>query len=310
MGSSSRPLHQSQPLLDATGVAPLSPMVLVRLIPTRTSFYSDANLAIRPGMLFPTGARASSSRRGFAAYVLNDLVLDRLNDRSLRGAPTGTLPVPRRPQPDAIRYRWPLPSTFPFSFRRRVQRKVQMIPATRAAFQHSLPPRNLLVTSNNKLNATTALSLFLLAYSILLVQGGAFVLQDPDTFWHIRTGQWILAHARVPTVDLYSYTAAGNLGFPQNGWLRLSMPWRSSSVDGGRCDCRDYGLRGHCWDIVLLSVATPPLCHRGGMGRSGGTGDQPALHCPAPHSFRTSFSPSGSLICLMPMTRRSPIYLG
>jgi hypothetical protein len=66
-----------------------------------------------------------------------------------------------------------------------------------------------LVTSNNRLNATTAVSLFLLAYSVLLVQGSAFVLQDPDTFWHIRTGQWILDHARVPTVDLYSYTAAG-----------------------------------------------------------------------------------------------------
>ena len=66
-----------------------------------------------------------------------------------------------------------------------------------------------MVKSNNKLNATTAISLFLLSYSVLLVQGGSFVLQDPDTIWHIRTGQWILDHARVPTVDLYSYTAAG-----------------------------------------------------------------------------------------------------
>jgi hypothetical protein len=66
-----------------------------------------------------------------------------------------------------------------------------------------------LVKSNNRLNATAAVSLFLLSYSVLLVRGGAFVLQDSDTMWHIRTGQWILEHARVPTVDLYSYTAAG-----------------------------------------------------------------------------------------------------
>src|SRR5262245_27434671 len=31
---------------------------------------------------------------------------------------------------------------------------------------------------------------------------------DPDTLWHIRTGQWILDHAQFPTVDFYSYTAA------------------------------------------------------------------------------------------------------
>jgi hypothetical protein len=33
---------------------------------------------------------------------------------------------------------------------------------------------------------------------------------DADTLWHIRTGQWILHHAQVPTVDLYSYTAIGS----------------------------------------------------------------------------------------------------
>jgi hypothetical protein len=53
-----------------------------------------------------------------------------------------------------------------------------------------------------------AFCLFLLSYSLLLVRGPA-LLRDPDTIWHIRDGQWILSHARVPTVDFYSYTAAG-----------------------------------------------------------------------------------------------------
>ena len=79
-----------------------------------------------------------------------------------------------------------------------------------------------MVTSNDRLNVTAAVSLFLLAYSVLLVQGGTFVLQDPDTLWHIRTGQWILNHARVPTVDLYSYTAAGK------PWI--STEWLSEIV--------------------------------------------------------------------------------
>ncbi len=65
-----------------------------------------------------------------------------------------------------------------------------------------------MVKSNNKFNAAAALSLSLLAYSVLLV-AGPFVLQDADTLLHVHTGQWILEHARVPTVDFYSYTAAG-----------------------------------------------------------------------------------------------------
>jgi len=94
------------------------------------------------------------------------------------------------------------------------------IPTIRAGF--SFLPGNLLINSNNRLNATTAVSLFLLSYSVLLVGGGAFVLQDPDTLWHIRTGQWILLHARVPTVDLYSYTAAGR------PWI--STEWLAETV--------------------------------------------------------------------------------
>src|ERR1700722_343865 len=73
----------------------------------------------------------------------------------------------------------------------------------------SLPsPGNLLVKSSNTFNAAASFSLSLLAYSVLLV-ASPYLLQDPDTMWHIRTGQWILHRARVPTVDLYSYTASG-----------------------------------------------------------------------------------------------------
>jgi hypothetical protein len=40
-------------------------------------------------------------------------------------------------------------------------------------------------------------------------QGISFLLGDSDTGWHLRTGEWILAHGRVPTTDLFSYTKAG-----------------------------------------------------------------------------------------------------
>ncbi|MDP9225823.1 MAG: hypothetical protein M3P18_18680 [Actinomycetota bacterium] len=32
---------------------------------------------------------------------------------------------------------------------------------------------------------------------------------DPDTWWHIATGRWILAHGRIPTADPFSWTAYG-----------------------------------------------------------------------------------------------------
>jgi hypothetical protein len=35
------------------------------------------------------------------------------------------------------------------------------------------------------------------------------VLIDPDTLWHITTGEWIMAHGQVPTTDTFSYTAFG-----------------------------------------------------------------------------------------------------
>jgi hypothetical protein len=32
---------------------------------------------------------------------------------------------------------------------------------------------------------------------------------DPDAFWHLATGRWIVAHRAIPTVDTFSHTARG-----------------------------------------------------------------------------------------------------
>ena len=34
--------------------------------------------------------------------------------------------------------------------------------------------------------------------------------RDPDFWWHLRDGQWILAHGRLPVTDLYTFTATGH----------------------------------------------------------------------------------------------------
>jgi hypothetical protein len=43
-------------------------------------------------------------------------------------------------------------------------------------------------------------------------------LQDPDTFWHIKDGEWIIDHGRVLLTDVFSYTAAGN-PWANTAWL-------------------------------------------------------------------------------------------
>ncbi len=47
-----------------------------------------------------------------------------------------------------------------------------------------------------------------LGYGLALSRG-ASMLQDPDTYWHIATGDWILRHWAVPHHDPFSFTAAG-----------------------------------------------------------------------------------------------------
>ena len=35
------------------------------------------------------------------------------------------------------------------------------------------------------------------------------ILNDPDTFWHIAAGRWMIAHGAVPATDPFSYTFIG-----------------------------------------------------------------------------------------------------
>jgi len=48
------------------------------------------------------------------------------------------------------------------------------------------------------------------AVALATASVGFDALSDPDVWWHMRLGQWILANHQVPKGDLFSYTAAGN----------------------------------------------------------------------------------------------------
>ncbi len=46
-------------------------------------------------------------------------------------------------------------------------------------------------------------------------------LNDGDTWTHVATGQWILAHGAIPRVDPFSYTFAGQ-PWTAHEWLSVS----------------------------------------------------------------------------------------
>lgn len=51
------------------------------------------------------------------------------------------------------------------------------------------------------------------------MDGAKTLLSDCDTGWHIRTGEWILAHHQIPARDFFSFTRAGA---PWYAWEWLS----------------------------------------------------------------------------------------
>jgi len=60
------------------------------------------------------------------------------------------------------------------------------------------------------------------------MKGARTLLSDGDTGWHLRTGEWILAHGRVPDQDVFSFTRPGRPWFAWEwlwdvlfGWLHL-----------------------------------------------------------------------------------------
>ena len=57
------------------------------------------------------------------------------------------------------------------------------------------------------------------------MQGVRSLLGDGDTGWHIRTGEWILAHGQVPYVDMFSFTKPGEPWFAWEWLWDLGAAW-------------------------------------------------------------------------------------
>lgn len=89
----------------------------------------------------------------------------------------------------------------------------------------------------------------------LFFSGGAGfnrLLLDGDTGWHIRLGQWILEHGRVPRTDIFSFSKFGE---PWFAW-----EWLADVVYALLMG--QWGLQGVVWWSALLFVVSAGILFR------------------------------------------------
>ncbi|KJC39303.1 membrane protein [Bradyrhizobium sp. LTSP885] len=83
-------------------------------------------------------------------------------------------------------------------------------------------------------------------YGLLLVTGSQ-LLVDSDTYWQIAIGRWILDHGAVPSVDIYSFTRAGE-------------QWMSSSWLAQVLYAKAYDLAGWTGPVALAAICIATVC--------------------------------------------------
>jgi len=84
------------------------------------------------------------------------------------------------------------------------------------------------------------------------MNGARVLLGDGDTGWHIRTGEWILAHRQIPTHDIFSYTRPDQ---PWYAWEWLSDVLMALVHKAG-------GLQAVVLGSILLICLTFTLLYR------------------------------------------------
>src|SRR5262249_40843084 len=79
------------------------------------------------------------------------------------------------------------------------------------------------------------------SYALLLALGGR-LLNDPDVYWHITVGRWIVAHRALPHVDVFSHTMA------DAPWI--AKEWLAQLLYAGA-----FGIGGWSGVVVLAAAA-------------------------------------------------------
>jgi hypothetical protein len=86
-------------------------------------------------------------------------------------------------------------------------------------------------TRQNRFSKLSTQSLLVAIVFIAIFTMAVRVPADTDTWWHLRSGQYIIENFRVPTVDPFSHTKAGQLWI-DHGWL-AQIFWYGLYVGGG-----------------------------------------------------------------------------
>src|SRR5579885_3508678 len=89
----------------------------------------------------------------------------------------------------------------------------------------------------------TALAALLAAPLIRQIAGPSI---DPDYWWHLATGRWILDHHRVPTTDPFSYTHLGQTWYAHEWLAELLI----AAVNR---------IAGYAGDLILFSLILSAL---------------------------------------------------
>lgn len=89
--------------------------------------------------------------------------------------------------------------------------------------------------------------------AVLLLSGavGLDALSDPDVWWHIRLGDWIIAHHQIPAGELFAYTAFGN-PLVAHEWLSETIFAALAAVGGLLLVTVLMGLVA--WSAMLATV--------------------------------------------------------
>jgi hypothetical protein len=80
------------------------------------------------------------------------------------------------------------------------------------------------------------------ALAVLAYLLGCYELFDPDIWWHVKSGQWILEHARVPRLDIFTFSSSDRV------WVDLHWGFQVVLALA-------YALGGVAGMILLASAA-------------------------------------------------------
>src|SRR6185369_9967492 len=95
---------------------------------------------------------------------------------------------------------------------------------------------------------------FLLPLILLFgaLRGVRTLLDDGDTGWHVRIGDWILAHGQVPRQDMFSFTMPGQPFFAWEWLWDVGAAWLHQR----------WGLTGVVFVSLLVIALSVALLYR------------------------------------------------